>query len=72
VTEKSEAIASARRCRSSRLIGWWTQKEYSKKKAKEEERQEGSLSQKTIVGLVYINDPETSFFRHEFTHRGDL
>jgi hypothetical protein len=26
-TEKSEAIACARRCRSSRLAGWWTQKE---------------------------------------------
>jgi hypothetical protein len=26
-TEKSEAIACARRCRSSRLTRWWTQKE---------------------------------------------
>jgi hypothetical protein len=30
-TEKSEAIACARRCRSHRLAGWWTQKEYSEK-----------------------------------------
>jgi hypothetical protein len=28
-TEKSEAIA--RRCRSSRLTGWWTQKELSER-----------------------------------------
>jgi hypothetical protein len=26
VTEKSEAIVCARRCRSSRLTGWWIQK----------------------------------------------
>jgi hypothetical protein len=27
MTEKSEAIACARRCRSSPLTGWWIQKE---------------------------------------------
>jgi hypothetical protein len=30
-TEKLEAIACARRCRSSRLTRWWTQKEQSEK-----------------------------------------
>jgi hypothetical protein len=39
-TEKSEAIACARRCRSSRLARWWTQKRIIGKKwrAEEEER----------------------------------
>jgi hypothetical protein len=41
-TEKSQAIACARRCRSSRLTGWLTWKEFSKKwMAKEEERHKG-------------------------------
>jgi hypothetical protein len=42
-TEKSEAIACARRWRSSRLARWWTQKRISRKKwrAKEEERHKG-------------------------------
>jgi hypothetical protein len=31
VTEKSEAIAHARRCRSSRLTRWWTQKRIIRK-----------------------------------------
>jgi hypothetical protein len=45
-TEKSEAIACARRCRSSRLTRWWTQKEYSEKwrAEEEEERHKGSLT----------------------------
>jgi hypothetical protein len=38
-TEKSEAIACARRCRSSRLTRRWTEKNNRKKwRAKEEER----------------------------------
>jgi hypothetical protein len=38
-TEKSEAIACARRCRSSRLTRWWTKKNNRKKwKAEEEEK----------------------------------
>jgi hypothetical protein len=45
--EKSEAIACARRCRSSRLTGWWIQKNNRKKwMAQEEERHKGSLTQK--------------------------
>jgi hypothetical protein len=46
-TEKSEAIAYARRCRSSRLTRWWTKKNNWKKwRAEEEERHMGSLTQK--------------------------
>jgi hypothetical protein len=46
-TEKSEAIACARRCRSSRLTRWWTKKNNRKKwRAEEEERHEGPLTQK--------------------------
>jgi hypothetical protein len=46
-TEKSEAIACARRCRSSRLTRWWTQKESSEKwRAEEEDRHKGSLTKK--------------------------
>jgi hypothetical protein len=44
-TEKSEAIACARRCRSSRLTRWWTKKNNRKKwRAEEEERHKGSLT----------------------------
>jgi hypothetical protein len=47
VTEKSEAIACARSCRSSRLTRWWTQKVLSeKRRAKEEERHKGLLIKK--------------------------
>jgi hypothetical protein len=43
VTEKSEAVACARRCRSSQLTGWWTPKEESEKyRAEVEERHKGS------------------------------
>jgi hypothetical protein len=46
-TEKSEAIACARRCRSSWLTRWWTPKNNQKKwRAEEEERHKGSLTQK--------------------------
>jgi hypothetical protein len=47
-TEKSEAIACARRCRSSRLTRWWTQKRLIgiKWRAEEEERHKGSLTHK--------------------------
>jgi hypothetical protein len=46
-TEKSEAIACARRCRSSQLTRWWTQKNNQKKwRAEEEERHKGSLTKK--------------------------
>jgi hypothetical protein len=41
-TEKSEAIACAKRCRSSRLARWWTRKW----RAKEVERHKGSLTPK--------------------------
>jgi hypothetical protein len=44
-----EAIACARRCRSSRLTGWWTRKEQSEKwRAEEEEKHEGSLTPKNV------------------------
>jgi hypothetical protein len=43
---KLEAIASARRCWSSRLTGWWTSKEYSEKWKAEEERHKGAPDQK--------------------------
>jgi hypothetical protein len=42
-TVNSEAIACARRCRSSQLTGWWTRKNNQKKwRAVEEERHKGS------------------------------
>jgi hypothetical protein len=46
--EKSKAMACARRCRSSQLKRWWTQKRIIGKKwrAKEEERHKGSLTLK--------------------------
>jgi hypothetical protein len=51
-TEKSEAIACARRCRSSRLTGWWFQKNnWIKWRAEEEERHKGPLNQKTLKKL---------------------
>jgi hypothetical protein len=41
-TEKSEAIACARRCGSSRLARWWTQKRITgKRRPEEEERYKG-------------------------------
>jgi hypothetical protein len=41
-SETSEAIACARRCRSSRLTRWWTQKNNVKKwRAEEAERHKG-------------------------------
>jgi hypothetical protein len=47
VTEKSEAIACARRCRSSQLTGWWNQKGIiGKRRAEEEESHKGLLTQK--------------------------
>jgi hypothetical protein len=50
VTEKSEAIACARRCRSSRLTRWWTKKNNRKKwRAEEEERHKGLLTKKTAI-----------------------
>jgi hypothetical protein len=43
VTEKSEAIACARKYRPSQLTGWWIQKNNRKKwRAEEEERHKGS------------------------------
>jgi hypothetical protein len=46
-TEKSEAIACARRCWSSRLTRWWTQKDQSEQKWRaEEERGTGVTDQK--------------------------
>jgi hypothetical protein len=48
-TEKSEAIACARRCRSSRLTGRWTQKNYQKKgRAEQEERHKGLATPKKL------------------------
>jgi hypothetical protein len=45
--KKSEAIACARRCRSSQLTRRWTEKNNRKKwRAKEEERHKGLLTQK--------------------------
>jgi hypothetical protein len=47
VTEKSEAIACARRCRSSRYQGGGSKRKKMKKwRAEEEERHMGSLTQK--------------------------
>jgi hypothetical protein len=47
LTEKSEAIACARRCRSSWMAGWWLKKNNQKKwRAEEEERHKRSLTQK--------------------------
>jgi hypothetical protein len=46
-TEKSEAIACARRCWSFRLTRWWTKKNNRKKwRTEEEERHKGLLTQK--------------------------
>jgi hypothetical protein len=51
VTEKSEAIACARRCQSSQLPGGGSIKNIRKKwRAKEEERRKGSLTQKKPSG----------------------
>jgi hypothetical protein len=51
VTVKSEAIACARRCWSSRLTGWWTRKEKQKKwRAQKEERHKGLLTPKKVTG----------------------
>jgi hypothetical protein len=45
--EMPEAVACARRCRSSRLTGWGQEKNNCKKWwVKEEERQKGSLTEK--------------------------
>jgi hypothetical protein len=45
--EKSEAIACARRCRSSRLTRWWIKKINQKKwRAEEEGRHKGSLTKR--------------------------
>jgi hypothetical protein len=48
-TEKSEAIASAKRCRSSRLKRGGPEKKNNRKNGggKEEERHKGSLTQKS-------------------------
>jgi hypothetical protein len=52
-SEKSEVIASARRCLSSRLTRWWTKKNNWKKwRAEEEERHKGSLTQKKTLQLL--------------------
>jgi hypothetical protein len=47
-----EKTACARRCRSSWLTGWWTQKRIigTKCRADEEEGHKGPLSKKTTVG----------------------
>jgi hypothetical protein len=58
VTEKSEAIALARRCLSSRLTGWWTRKNNRKKwRAEDEKRRKGLLTLKTMSKNI-----------HAFTH----
>jgi hypothetical protein len=45
--EKSEAIACARRCRSSQLTRWWTKKNNWKKwRAEEKDRHKGLLTKK--------------------------
>jgi hypothetical protein len=51
MTEKSEAIAHARRCWSSWLTRWWTRKRIIGKKwrAKEEERHKGLLTHKKNI-----------------------
>jgi hypothetical protein len=57
-TEKSEAIACARRCRSSWLTGRWTKKNNRKKwRAEEEERHKGLLTQKKSLVLAYSYTP---------------
>jgi hypothetical protein len=49
-TEKSEAIACARRCRSSWLTRWWTKKNNWKKwRAEEEESHKGSLTHRCKI-----------------------
>jgi hypothetical protein len=57
-TDKSEAIVCARRCRSSRLTRWWTEKNNREKwRAEEGERHKGSLTPKpTKTGKIYPND----------------
>jgi hypothetical protein len=47
---KSKAIACARRCRSSRLTGWWTKKniKWMAEEKEEEERHKGSLTPKKL------------------------
>jgi hypothetical protein len=52
-TVKSEAIACARRCRSSRLTGWW-KKNNQKKWRAEEERHTVSLTTKNTY-LIQID-----------------
>jgi hypothetical protein len=72
-----EAIACARRCRSSRLTGWWTQKIIIRKKWKseEEERHNGLLTlkiRKHFIALnhsIFLERPEASF---NFTTRGEI
>jgi hypothetical protein len=49
-TEKSKAIVCARRCGSSRLARWWTQKRIiGIWKAEEEERHKGSLTPQKYI-----------------------
>jgi hypothetical protein len=52
-TVKSEAIACARRCRSSQLTGWCTRKKNNQKKWRaEEERHEGSQTKKNTKKTI--------------------
>jgi hypothetical protein len=57
-TEKPEAIACARRCRSSWLTRWWTQKW----RAEEEKRHKGSLK-KHIAQKIATLSPCIGLFR---------
>jgi hypothetical protein len=56
VTEKSEAIAFARRCRSSQLTGWGIQKEQSEKiEGQEGGEAQGVAAQKEDIYLYDNN-----------------
>jgi hypothetical protein len=48
-TEKSEAIACARRCRSSRLTGRWAKKNNQKKEEEEERHNGGTKKTKEFI-----------------------
>jgi hypothetical protein len=66
-TVKSEAIACARRCRSSLLTGWW-----KKWRAEGEERHKGSLipppPKKKEVFVVFGNKVFTKVYQQDFRY----
>jgi hypothetical protein len=70
-TEKSEAIACARRCRSSRLTRRWTKKNNWKKwRAKEEERHKGLLTPPKIQkNWIHLTHPDSLLQGLSNSHR---